>query len=312
MSRADRTPPTAQEYLDFQKRFCNWGRWPGNEELGTLNFITPAIRAAAASEVREGVVVSCGRPLNTRSGPANPYPAYHFVAVDPSVGRAGGQLDYIGMFLHGHGQTHLDALGHMPIAEGGVTWNGVPLNEHRLPVTHSATIDFLRAGIVGRGVLYDVAAHRGVPSVPPGDPIHGWELDDIAAATGVAPRSGDVVAVRGGPPLSDDHTMYRAGLHASCLEFLYDTEASALVWDTGDAPIEDQDLPHPAPALRGPAAHVHHIALPYMGMPVLDHANLEELAVTCERLRRRTFMFVAAPLVIERGTGSPINPLAMF
>jgi kynurenine formamidase len=58
--------------------------------------------------------------------------------------------------------------------------------------------------------------------------------------------------------------------------------------------------------------HVHHIVLPYMGMPIIDNADLEDVARTCSEVGRWEFQFVCAPLVITRGTGSPVNPLAVF
>ena len=101
-----------------------------------------------------------------------------------------------------------------------------------------------------------------------------------------------------------------AGVHASCIEFLGDTEAGLLAWDMQDAPIEDQGIPNPIPIAI--PLHVHHIVLPYMGMPIVDNCELEELAVICNDYGRWEFQFVVAPLVITRGTGSPVTPLAIF
>ena len=49
-----------------------------------------------------------------------------------------------------------------------------------------------------------------------------------------------------------------------------------------------------------------------MGMPILDNADFEDLAVACADAGRWEFQFVVAPLVIPRGTGSPVNPLAIL
>ncbi len=110
------------------------------------------------------------RPIDTKAGPANPYPSHHFIAMPSS----GGMLDYIGMFIHGFTQTHIDALCHVS-TDDGRAWNGKPL-AGGLPLEHSGTIDFLRDGTVTRGVLYDVPRHRGTDFVGPGEPVHGWEL----------------------------------------------------------------------------------------------------------------------------------------
>ena len=101
-----------------------------------------------------------------------------------------------------------------------------------------------------------------------------------------------------------------AGVHASAIEFLYETEASCLTWDFQDAPQEDQGIPNPIPIRI--ALHVHHILLPYMGMPIIDSADFEAVAVRCAELNRWEFRYVCAPLVLRYGTGSPVNPLAIM
>jgi hypothetical protein len=49
-----------------------------------------------------------------------------------------------------------------------------------------------------------------------------------------------------------------------------------------------------------------------MGVHLIDNVELESLAETCARERRYEFMFSLLPLVLERGTGSPANPVALF
>ena len=63
MGIADRTPPTAEQYDRWRTEFCNWGRWGDDDELGTLNFVTPEVRRAAAALVQDGRAVSCSRPI---------------------------------------------------------------------------------------------------------------------------------------------------------------------------------------------------------------------------------------------------------
>jgi kynurenine formamidase len=308
----DRTPPTETEYAGFRERFCNWGRWGDDDELGTLNHITPDVRRKAAQMVTEGRCVSLSRPLDTVASPANPYPAHHFVAMPG----AGGMLDYVGTFIHGFTQTHIDALCHLTTIDGR-TWNGKPMRDNRTPLERSGTVDFWRSGIAGRGVLYDVPRFRGADFVSPGQPVQGWELEDVAAAEGVAPSPGDVVIIRSGhapfwqaqgePP----RFASVAGVHCSAVEYLYETEASMLIWDMQDAPTADQGIPNPG-GDRPIALHVHHILLPYMGMPIVDNADLEEVAAVCAELGRWTFHLAVAPLHVPGGTGSPVNPIATF
>ncbi len=315
MGLKDRRPPTPEEYADYRKRFSNWGRWGPEDELGTLNFVTPEVRRAAAATVTEGRSISMSRPIDTKASPANPFPGHHFVAV----GDSGGMLDYLGFFIHGFTNTHIDALCHMGTLDGNQTYNGATsLGPGNLPTTpHVGTIEHWKHGIVTRGVLYDVPRHRGAAYVEPGSPVHGWELVDCARAQGVEPRAGDAVLVRSGfAPYFEATAKVQgfgsnAGVHASAIEFLYETEASCLTWDFQDAPIEDQGIPNPI--RRSPVPlHVHHLLLPYMGMPIIDNADFEELAAACAELGRWEFQFVVAPLLIDGGTGSPVNPIAVL
>jgi len=307
-----RTPPTADEYDRWRKDYCNWGRWGDDDELGTLNLITPDVQRAAAALVHDGHTISCARSVDTKPGPANPYPARHMVAMQES----GAMCDHLSLFIHGFTETHLDALCHLPVVEGADTWNGRTLDQYGMPTDHHGTIDFWRDGIVTRGVLYDIPRLRGTEFVTPGAPVHGWELADAAAAEGVTPQPGDAVLIRSGHGPYHASTGERpgfgsaAGVHASCIEFLHDTEASMLVWDMQDAPIADQGFPSPRNLPM--ALHVHHILIPYMGMPILDNADFEALAPACAAANRWAFQFVVAPLVIPRGTGSPVNPLAIL
>ncbi len=313
MARRDRRPPTQAEYEGWRQEFSNWGRFGPDDELGTLNHITPTIRRNAAGLVREGKSFSLARPIDTHASARNPYPAHHMMAV----GESGGMADYFGLFIHGFAHTHLDALSHIPTEDFRAFYNGRPRNpDTTLPTGKTSSIDFWRDGIITRAVLYDIPRLRGVPFVRPGEPVHAWELDDAARRQGVEPRAGDAVVIRGGLDASfaADPSNVRfattAGVHASALEFLWDTKASMLVWDMLDAPTADQGLRNPLEI--EPAVHLHCIAIPYMGMPLLDNAQLDPLADACAALGRWEFMVVVAPLVIPGATGSPVNPIAIL
>jgi len=138
MTLADRKPPTQAEYEAYRRRFCNWTRWGPHDEMGTLNFITDEVRRQVFACVQSARPISLARPIDTQPGPANPFPSHHFV---PAPG-AGGMLDYIGMFIHGVRQTHIDALCHMPTADGSQTWRGMPMGSNGMPFENSGTVSF--------------------------------------------------------------------------------------------------------------------------------------------------------------------------
>ncbi|MEX0751073.1 MAG: cyclase family protein, partial [Dehalococcoidia bacterium] len=141
-------------------------------------------------------------------------------------------------------------------------------------------------------------------------PVHGWELEDIAREQGVTPQGGDAVLVRMGLAAfwaanPDFEPPWLApGLHASALEFLYEHDAALLGWDLMEAPGQE--------AYGAPALPIHSIAIPYMGLPLLDNANFDALAEACAAAGRWEFMLTIAPLVVLGGTGSPVNPIAVM
>jgi len=276
MGLKERTPPTADEYALYPERFSNWGRWGEEDERGTLNHITDDVRRAAARLVSQGRTISLARKIDTEPGPGNPYPAHHVASVGTSTGLA----DYIGLFFHGFAQTHIDAISHIPGADGRF-YNGRPIGVTTpgMVMPEGATLGVQRMsdGIVTRGVLYDIPRLRGLDYVDAGAPVHGWELQDAADAQGVEPRPGDVVCIRSGRdewvaahPESAGWSV-PAGVHASVCEFLYETDAAMLCWDMLDAPTVDQGLPNPID-IETPV-HVHCVTIPIMGMPLLDNAD---------------------------------------
>jgi kynurenine formamidase len=308
MSLADRTAPTPEEYAAYKERFSNWGRWGPDDQFGTLNHITPDVRRAAAKLVREGQTVSCARPVATAAvitGPRNPTPADHRMM---NIGQ-GGCLDYIGVSYHGFINTHIDALCHIFSADREL-YNGRLVSDVTDTGAKSASIDFWREGIVTRGVLYDVPRYRDVEHVSLDTPVHAWDLQDIAATEGITPKAGDAVLVRMGATAfwaanpDFDQPWAAPGLHASALEFLYESNASLLGWDLMEAGGQGD---YAAPSLP-----IHSVAIPYMGMPLMDNAIFDELAATCAELGRWEFMLTIAPLYVIGGTGSPVNPIAMF
>ena len=306
MSLADRTPPTVEEYRAYKERFKNWGRWGDDDQFGTLNHITADGRRAAAALVVEGRSVSCGNPLAKTPGPRNPNPAQHFMRFGP-----GGSGDYIGVSYHGFVNTHIDALCHVWTGEWGEMYNGKSSSEVSSAGAATNSVDGWRDGIVTRGVLYDIPRLRGADYVALDQPVHGWDLQDTAAAQSIEPRPGDAVLVRSGadpffaanPDFPHEFPPQTPGVHASALEFLYETNAALLGWDLQEAGGQQE---------YSARIGLHEVAIPYMGLPLLDNANFEVLAAVCAELGRWEFQLVIAPLIVEGGTGSPVNPIAVF
>jgi hypothetical protein len=118
--------PTEADVLTMLDTLSNWGRWGADDQLGTLNFITPATRRRAAGLVREGVSVSCSRPISTDITADTSFQPLRFM-VDSGEGRdtapperilqRRGAAEFIGMVFHGYTITHVDTPAHY-------FWNG--------------------------------------------------------------------------------------------------------------------------------------------------------------------------------------------
>ena len=315
MSLADRTPPTAEEYAAYRERFSNWGRWGPDDELGTLNHVTPEVRRRALAVPRLGRTVSLSLTLGGEPRASMRSGFEQEMRVGPM-----SSGDRIGIDFHGWTVTHLDALCHIFTAPGGQLYNGRPGSAVTADGAASGSVEPYRDGIVTRGVLYDVPRHRGTPHVAAGDPVHGWELEDVARAEGVEPMPGDAVVVRSGanafyasrPDFALGMFAEMPGVHASALEFLYAHDAALLVWDLLDAGGQGYAGGLPRGGGESVGIPIHEIAIPYMGMPLLDNADLDGLAAACEEAGRWEFLLAVAPLRVRGGTGSPVNPIAVL
>ncbi len=131
---AKRTPPAPVTLAEFDEIFQavrNWGRWGDDDELGTLNYITPGTVRAAAALVRSGRRATMAIPMSTVAGPDNPSPVTHHVVQghDIDIGSSGVTFatDYVGLAFHGDCHTHMDALCH--IAYQGQVYNGRPAQQ---------------------------------------------------------------------------------------------------------------------------------------------------------------------------------------
>ncbi|MEV0403590.1 cyclase family protein [Actinoallomurus sp. NPDC050550] len=297
----------------------NWGRWGDVDERGALNLLTPDVVRAAASCVREGRPLSLSLPIRgATSSPApttvphlrgRPLPQ-HFMSVDAGDYAAGARPigaglkmadDAIVVTPHGT-TTHMDALCHM--WAGDELFNGHPAGRVRSYGATRCGID--KAGpVVGRGVLFDVPRLRGVDHLAAGDRISGDEL----AACGVNVRPGDIAVIRTGWPLTwqDSPETYWAGqpgLSADGGRRLAEWDVAMVACDNAAiGGLNERQL-----ADEGLDDDLHLIFLWRHGIHLAEMLWLEELAAT----GRTDFLFVAAPLAIEGGTASPINPLAVL
>ena len=311
-----RQEPAEEQVLRYFEECSNWGRWGPEDQLGTINYITPQKRTQAAALVKEGESVTCARPIRHEVAVDVPEPSLHFMmssgerwaGVKPKAGELQTSGDFIGLSFHGFSVTHIDSLAHF--FWGGKMYNG--FSADAVKANEGATkgsIDLLANGVVTRGVLLDIPRLKGVKWLEPGDPIFPEELEEAERSCGVRVETGDVLLVRTGwlrrrnelGPVSPEVC---PGLQALGLPWLHQRQVAVLGADgTNDV------QPSHYRTLRLP---FHQVGIVAMGLWLIDNADLDELAAACERYGRWEFMLTMGPLRIVNGTGSPINPIATF
>ena len=305
------------EFEAIYESVKNWGRWGPDDQLGTLNLITPERVRAAAGLVRSGRRVSLQIPINTVAGPDNPNPAIHFVTQghDIDIGSGGLRfgLDFLGMACHGDCHSHVDALCH--ISYDGLTYNGKRAEEV-LTSKGATSLDIAKigeGGVVGRGVLLDLPRSRGVKWLEPGEAVTRSELEACEAAEGVHIGEGDILVYRTGHHRrrlelgawdNGPDGEGKAGLHVDTIPWMHERGIAAFLPD-GDG----EAVPS---TVEGIAYPIHPLQITAMGMLTADSLQFEDLAHACETEGRFEFMVVGLPLRLPGGTGSPWNPIAIF
>ena len=295
------------EFDRWMESISNWGRWGEDDELGTLNLVTPAKTKAAVALVQEGVTVSMALDLNTVQDALNQNPFRHSVATGKFSGHDVAGDDY-GVQYHGFAHSHIDGLPHF--AHKGKLYNGFGFDTIKPTGATKLGIHNLKNGIVSRAVLVDMAWFKEVDFLEPGTAITVADLEAWEQKTGVTVGSGDVLLVRTGrwervrQKGQWNFLEAAAGMHASVAQWLKERDV-ALIGCDGVSDV----MPSGVEGLANP---LHELVLVGLGMRILDNLNLDDVAQAAKTRNRWEFLFVGAPLRVVGGTGSPLNPLAVF
>jgi kynurenine formamidase len=170
-------------------------------------------------------------------------------------------------------------------------------------------------GVVGRGVLIDMARHRGKDWLDKGETFDHTDLEAAASAQGVTIEPHDILCIRTGfmkywYELNDQKKFYdgfnEPGLTYSreLVEWFQQREIPNLVTDT----IANEVTYEPG---SGVALPLHCALMRNLGVALTEIAWLDDLADACAEDGRWSFLYVAAPLKVVAGTGAPVNPIAI-
>ena len=309
----DSSHTVTQADMDRWKvELSNWGRWGKDDEKGTLNLITPQKRKQAADLVRDGVAISLARPANTEKAVDNPQP-YENVML--SV-RGPASSDRIAVSFHGYAHTHLDALGHHFF--DGRLYNGFSRDEHVTMAggAEMGSIYNVKDGVFTRGILIDIPRLKGVPYLEPGTPVYVEDLEAWEKQARIKVSAGDAIFIRTGRWARRAKVgaweigKMQAGLDASVIPWLRQRDVALI---GSESALSVTPLPSTS-QIPGPDDYlpVHNFVLVALGMNVFDNCDLDALAEAAASRKRWEFLLTAAPLPMVRGTGSPINPIALF
>ena len=319
--------PNIDTVRELAKRYCNWGRWGDDDQLGTLNHVHPEDIAAAAGLIRSGAVLSLSIPLDDQ-GPQHPgsgrFNPIHFMSIDGRDFMSGpgtpeerdrrrGYLQNADgvLILPLQSGTQWDGLAHVFFEQQ--MYNGFSAGQVTSRGAQRNGVSAAADRIVGRGVLLDLPAAHGVQYLEPGYAITGQDLEAACEAQGVPVRRGDFVLVRTGALARvrergawEDYAGGDApGMGLDSVPWIADHEIAGLatdLWDVEVRPAETPDVTQP----------LHILFIVQLGLWLGEIFDLEALAERCREEQRYEFFFAAQPLVITGGVGSPINPIAIF
>ena len=307
--------PSIETNEDFHRAMedlSNWGRWGPEDELGQANFITREKRVQAAGLVREGITVSLAHDVVQEDAvDTSAYLNREVVRVSPTG--ASDRLSYTGSY-HGTIHSHLDSLDCHIMYEGN-GYNGVSFEEVQAANgCPRGSIYAHRNGVITRGILFDATLLPGRATdegwLEPGTAITYDDLVALEEIQGVRVEAGDVILLHTGRwkrrealgawPTSEGV----AGYHADVAYFLKDRGVAMIghdMWnDVAPSGVGDISLP------------LHSLALVSLGVSIFDNLDFTEVAEVAKELGRYEFLFMASPLRIEKGMGSPLNPIATF
>ncbi len=304
---------TMHDFREIGHRLSNWGRWGDDDERGTVNLITADKILAASKLVKRGAIFDLGIPFDAKG----PQPGGGRINPVRLMSETGQHQEFPGAFHYADDYVFMplqsasqwDGLSHVFYDEH--MYNGFPSSDVGPYGAKHCSIDKMAKGIVGRGVLLDIARLKGVDWLEAGTVITPADLDAAALRQGVSFGSGDILLFRTGWRTKfvreQNPTEFMAGepgLGLDCCQWIADHEVAVVASDNWaievlPGEIETELLP------------VHMVLIRDMGVTLGEILDLDELAADCEADGVWEFFLTAPPIKFTAAVGSPINPLAI-
>jgi len=315
----------------YIQRCSNWGRWGPDDQLGTVNLITPEKVREAAALVKTGKTISLTMPYDDHGpqtgylGRGNPHlyqlttgPGYLIGEQQPvetqtlAEWRAitgqptAGYYDDI-LVMPTQSGTQWDALCHF--FWRGRMYNGHPAGDAGTGGSRTNGVHNYTGKIVTRGVFVDLAEHRGADTLEPGYAITTDELDEYLAAKNLEIRPGDALIIRTGfmAARRDNWGDYAGGpspgLSLHTAPWIRDNDIAAIATDTWGIEVLPNEIDCWQP--------LHVVSLAHTGLAFGEMFDLDALSADSKADGIYEFMFCASPLPITGASGSPVSALAI-
>ncbi len=303
----------------------NWGKWGPDDEVGSLNYLTPDVVVKAATEIKSGKVftlqVKMANPEGDPVWPGrqgatriNVMDAGHYHAGKGPVFAGGAEYadDFMTMFLQG--STQYDALGH--VWYDNKIWNGYDSKTTIGGLAKASVLAIAQKGVVGRGILLDMARFRGKESLAPGETFTHEDLQACAKKQGCEIKKNDIIIIRTGwiaeyykQGAVKFYELFAGGepgltYSPELVNWFYTMEIPNLVTDT----IANEVTTDP---VSGVVLPLHNALMRNLGITLTEIAWLDDLAADCAEDGQYTFLYTAAPLKVVAGTGAPVNPIVI-
>ncbi len=279
----------------------NWGRWGSEDQIGTLNLMTPDRIMAASRLIRQGRIYRLAIPIALKNSSPLRSGCFHCTSLrrDATPSRRAVALDVITMDTHNF--THMDSLAH--VGYGDRFYNDMPTDAVTFDGAQCNSIENV-AAIVGRAVVLDIPAALGVERLEAGYAIGPSDLDRAVARAGAAVGPGDIVLIRTGwirDYLKDANVARNGtpGLGEATVDWLRARDICAVGADNTAVEVLPPERPD-----RSLILHEKFIR-DVGGYLMIEFLDLEQLCVD----GIREGFFTMAPLRIVGGLGSPVTPL---
>jgi kynurenine formamidase len=316
-----RKPVNRTAIYEAAEKLSNWGRWGKDDQIGTLNNVTPEDIVNAAKLIRKGKVFALGLSLKEPiqsglfGGRWNPIHTMLATGTDAALGNQDTPEPFVryaddAINMPCQASTQWDALCHIFLDDK--MYNGYDARLVDARGGKKLGIEHVRDKMAGRGVLLDIARWKGVEWLEDGYAITNDDLEGCAKAQKVEIRKGDFVIVRTGQQercLKQKSWAGYAGGDAPGLAFetcywIREKDIAAICADTWGCEVR----PNETTEANQPW---HWVVIPKIGISMGEIFYVKELAEDCAADKVYEFFFSAPPLHLPGGAGSPINPQAI-